>query len=159
MRQYKKGDELETIILAIDPERERISLGVKQLAEDPFAHYLSANEKGTLVKGTVAEVDAKGATINLADGITGTLKASEISKDRVEDARTVLKEGDEVEVKIISIDRKNRAISLSIKAKDEPTEREQPSSQSTAKDQKQEPAIGPKTIGDLIKAQMGGSVE
>ncbi len=155
VRQFKKGDDLDTVILSIDPERERISLGVKQLIEDPFTNYVAVNEKGAIVKGSVSEVDAKGATIVLAEGITGSLKATEISKDRVEDARTLLKEGDEVEVKIMGVDRKSRAITLSIKAKDELTEREPVKE----KEQKQEPAIGPKTIGDLIKAQMGGSSE
>ena len=118
VRNYKKGQEVEAIVLAIDPERERISLGIKQLAKDPFSPFIAENPKGTIVKGVVKEVDAKGAVIDLGDGIEGQLRASEISRDRVEDARTVLKEGDEVEAKFTGVDRKTRTISLSIKAKE-----------------------------------------
>jgi len=152
VRRFKKGDEIETVILSVDPERERISLGVKQLEDDPFSNFVSLNEKGTIITGTVKEVDAKGAVITLADDIEGTLKASEISRDRVEDARNVLNEGDSVEAKIISIDRKSRVISLSIKAKDVEDEKE------AIQDlRKQEMlAAGPTTIGDLIKQQMEG---
>ena len=152
VRRFKKGDEIETVILSVDPERERISLGVKQLEDDPFSNFVSLNEKGTIITGTVKEVDAKGAVITLADDIEGTLKASEISRDRVEDARNVLNEGDAVEAKIISIDRKSRVISLSIKAKDVEDEKE------AIQDlRKQEMlAAGPTTIGDLIKQQMEG---
>ncbi|WP_353189023.1 30S ribosomal protein S1, partial [Pseudomonas sp.] len=124
VRRFKKGDELETVILSVDPERERISLGIKQLEDDPFSNYVAVNDKGAIVKGIVKEVDAKGAIITLADDIEATLKASEISRDRVEDARNVLKEGEEIEAKIISVDRKSRVISLSIKSKDDAEERE-----------------------------------
>ena len=124
VRRFKKGDELDTVILSVDPERERISLGIKQLESDPFSEYVQENDKGAIVKGTVKEVDAKGAIIILADDIEATLKASEISRDRVEDARNVLKEGQEVEAKIISVDRKSRVIQLSIKSKDEVEEKE-----------------------------------
>ena len=124
VRRFKKGDELDTVILSVDPERERISLGIKQLESDPFSEYVQENDKGAIVKGTVKEVDAKGAIIVLADDIEATLKASEISRDRVEDARNVLKEGQEVEAKIISVDRKSRVIQLSIKSKDEVEEKE-----------------------------------
>ncbi|MFL1524443.1 30S ribosomal protein S1 [Pseudomonas sp. O230] len=124
VRRFKKGDELDTVILSVDPERERISLGIKQLESDPFSEYVSVNDKGAIVKGTVKEVDAKGAIIVLADDIEATLKASEISRDRVEDARNVLKEGQEVEAKIISVDRKSRVIQLSIKSKDDAEEKE-----------------------------------
>ncbi|WP_150303448.1 30S ribosomal protein S1 [Pseudomonas saliphila] len=150
VRRFKKGDEIETVILSVDPERERISLGVKQLEDDPFSNFVSLNEKGTIINGIVKEVDAKGAVITLADEIEGTLKASEISRDRVEDARNVLNVGDEVEAKIISVDRKSRVISLSIKAKDVEDEKE------AIQDlRKQEMlAAGPTTIGDLIKQQM-----
>ena len=150
VRNFKKGDELETIILSVDPERERISLGIKQLEDDPFSNFASLNERGTVITGIVKEVDAKGAVITLADEIEGTLKASEISRDRVEDARNVLNVGDEVEAKIISIDRKSRVISLSIKAKDVEDDKE------AVQDlRKQEMlAAGPTTIGDLIKQQM-----
>ena len=150
VRQYKKGDEVEAVILAIDAERERISLGIKQLSEDPFNSFAGLNEKGTIVKGVVKEVTAKAAIIELAEDVLGTLKASEISRDRVEDATNVLKEGEELETRIISIDRKNRNISLSIKAKDEADDK------AAMKElrQKEVEASGPTTIGDLIKAQM-----
>jgi small subunit ribosomal protein S1 len=118
VRDLKKGDEVEAVVLAIDVERERISLGVKQMEGDPFTNYAGSSDKGHLVKGTVKAVDAKGATIHLADEVEGYLRASEISRDRVEDARTHLKEGDEIEAMIVNIDRKNRSINLSIKAKD-----------------------------------------
>ena len=150
VRKYKKGDELETVILSIDAERERISLGIKQLDSDPFAEYVTENDKGAIVKGKVKEIDAKAAIIDLGDDIEGTLKASEISRDRVEDARNVMSEGEEVEAKIISIDRKNRVISLSIKAKDNDDEK------AALKEmrEKEMEASGPTTIGDLIKQQM-----
>src|SRR5574343_1289721 len=150
VRRFKKGDELETVILSVDPERERISLGIKQLEDDPFSNYASLNEKGSIVRGTVKEVDAKGAVISLGNDIEGILKASEISRDRVEDARNVMKEGDEVEAKIISVDRKYRVISLSIKSKDVEDEKE-----AMKELRKQDVSAGPTTIGDLIKAQMG----
>lgn len=151
VRRFKKGDELDTVILSVDPERERISLGIKQLADDPFSNYASLNEKGSIVRGTVKEVDAKGAIIDLGNDIEGVLKASEISRDRVEDARNVLKEGDEVEAKIISIDRKSRVISLSVKSKD--VEEEKDAIKELRSKQEAE-ATGPTTIGDLIRAQM-----
>ncbi|MGK2913871.1 MAG: 30S ribosomal protein S1 [Porticoccaceae bacterium] len=152
VRNFHKGDELETIILAVDGERERISLGIKQLADDPFNIYLAANDKGAVVKGIVKEVDAKAAQIVLAEGIEGVIKASEISREKVEDPRTVLKVGDEIEARIISTDRKNRLIALSIKTKDIAEEKA-----AIQEHRKQESeAIVPTTIGDLIKAQMGG---
>jgi small subunit ribosomal protein S1 len=151
VRNYKKGDELETIVLSIDPERERISLGVKQLISDPFAEYVSENDKGTIIKGKVLSVEAKAAIVEIIEGVEATLKASEISKDRVEDARNVLKEGDEVEAKIIMVDRKNRTIAVSIKSKDEVEEKETVKAHA----QKAAPeAAGPTTIGDLIKEQL-----
>ena len=119
VRNFKKGDEIEATILAIDPERERISLGIKQMEGDPFSNFVAEHSKGSIVKGTIISVDAKGATVNLGGPeIEGYLRASELSRERVEDARSLLKEGDEVEAKITTIDRKNRKISLSIKAKD-----------------------------------------
>jgi small subunit ribosomal protein S1 len=124
VRDFKKGDDVEAVILAVDPERERISLGIKQLEGDPFSGYVTRNSKGSVVKGTVAGVDAKGAVIKLADDVEGYLRASELSRERIEDARTVLNEGDEVEAKITTIDRKNRKISLSVKAKDMEEENE-----------------------------------
>ena len=114
VRDYKKGDDLEAVILAVDPERERISLGIKQLDGDPFTSYVATNGKGAVVKGTVTAVEAKGATVKLGNDIEGYLRAADIARERIEDARSVLKEGDEVEAKITTIDRKNRKISLSI---------------------------------------------
>ncbi len=152
VRRFKKGDELDTVILSVDPERERISLGIKQLEDDPFSNYVSLNDKGSIVRGVVKEVDAKGAIITLADEIEGVLKASEISRDRVEDARNVLKEGDEVEAKIISVDRKSRVISLSVKSKDVEDEKD---AMKELRNKQEAESTGPTTIGDLIRAQMG----
>ncbi len=118
IRDFKKGQELETVVLAVDPERERISLGVKQLDKDPFSTWLATHDKGSIVTGTVREVDAKGAVIDLEEGVEGYLRASDLARDRVEDARTLLKEGDTAEAKFMGVDRKNRTISLSVKAKD-----------------------------------------
>ena len=118
VRNYKKGEEVESVVLAIDPERERISLGIKQLDQDPFSKFLADYPKGSIVTGVVKEIDARSAVIELGEGIEGQLRASELSRDRVEDARTVLKVGDEVEAKFTGLDRKTRIISLSIKAKD-----------------------------------------
>jgi len=152
VRRFKKGDELDTVILSVDPERERISLGIKQLESDPFSEYVTVNDKGAIVRGTVKEVDAKGAIIILADDIEATLKASEISRDRVEDARNVLKEGEEIEAKIISVDRKSRVISLSIKSKDVEDEKE--AIQSLRSKPETAENTGPTTLGDLLRAQM-----
>ena len=143
-RDYKKGDEVETVILAVDAERERISLGIKQLEQDPFQNFLALHEKGSLVKGKVKEVDAKGAVITLADNVEGYLRASEIQRDRVEDARTLLKEGEEIEAKFIGIDKKSKSISLSIKAKDQDEESE------AIKDYTSQSA-GTPTLGDIFK--------
>ncbi len=118
VRQFRKGDEIETVVLAVDPERERISLGVKQLEQDPFSSFVASNPKGSMVHGTVKEVDPKAAIIDLGDGVEGTLRASELSRDRVEDARTLIKAGDPVEAYFLGVDRKNRTITLSIKAKE-----------------------------------------
>lgn len=119
-----KGDEIAAVVLQVDAERERISPGVKQLAEDPFNNWVALNKKGAIVTGKVTAVDAKGATVELADGVEGYLRASEASRDRVEDATTVLSVGDEVEAKFTGVDRKNRAISLSVRAKDEADEKD-----------------------------------
>jgi small subunit ribosomal protein S1 len=143
VRDYKKGDEIETVILAVDPERERISLGIKQLEQDPFQNFLATHEKGSLVKGVIKEVDAKGATVTLADYVEGYIRASEIQRDRVEDARTLLKEGETVEAKFIGVDKKSKTISLSIKAKDQDEET------SAIKDYTQQSATP--TLGDLFK--------
>jgi len=150
VRRYTKGEEIETVILSVDPERERISLGIKQLDQDPFTDYTAVNDRGSIVKGVVVEVEPKEAVVQLAEDVTGILKASEISIDRVEDARNVLSVDQEIEVKIISIDRKNRNIALSIKAKEVDDER-----QAVRDHRRQESErAGPATLGDLIKAQM-----
>jgi small subunit ribosomal protein S1 len=153
VHNYKKGDEVETTILAIDSERERISLGIKQLEKDPFSNYVAENPKGSIVTGTVKEIDAKGAVIDLGDGNEGYLRASELSRDRIEDARTVLKEGEELEAKFIGVDRKNRTINLSIKAKDNDDEAEAMTEFGSAS------ASGNTTLGDLLKEQMEGKNE
>ncbi|MCW9012902.1 MAG: 30S ribosomal protein S1 [Gammaproteobacteria bacterium] len=145
---YKKGDELEAVVLSIDPERERISLGVKQMEQDPFSNFVAANDKGSLVKGTIKEVDAKAAIIDLGEGIEGTLKASELSRDRVEDARTILNVGDNVEAKFIGVDRKSRTINLSIKAKDADDE------QAAIKEYASSSESASTSLGDLLKEQM-----
>jgi small subunit ribosomal protein S1 len=148
VKKYKKGDEIEATVLAIDVEKERISLGIKQLSGDPFNNYTSVSDKGSLVTGTVKAVDAKGATIHLADEVEAYLRASEISTDRVEDARNVLKEGDSVTAMIINIDRKSRVINLSIKAKDS-------SDQQDAMSKLQGDAqSGTTNLGALLKAKM-----
>jgi small subunit ribosomal protein S1 len=148
VKKYKKGDEVEATVLAIDVEKERISLGIKQLSGDPFNNYTSVSDKGSLVTGTVKAVDAKGATIHLADEVEAYLRASEISTDRVEDARNVLKEGDSVTAMIINIDRKSRVINLSIKAKDS-------SDQQDAMSKLQGDAqSGTTNLGALLKAKM-----
>ena len=147
VRKYKKGDELEAVVLAIDTERERISLGIKQMAGDPFTNFTATHEKGSVVTGTVKTVDAKGAVIDLGDETEGYLRASEISSDRVEDATTQLAEGDTVTAQIISIDRKNRSIQLSIKAKDASEARE-------ALDRMNQDATGTTNLGALLKAKL-----
>ncbi|XQW86623.1 30S ribosomal protein S1 [Thalassotalea piscium] len=124
VREYKKGDEISAVVLQVDPERERISLGVKQTEDDPFNQYLADTKKGAIVTGKVVEVDAKGAKIELAEGVEGYLRVSDISRDRIEDATTELSVGDSVETKFMGVDRKNRSISLSIKAKDQADERD-----------------------------------
>jgi small subunit ribosomal protein S1 len=150
VRRFSKGDEIETVILAVDAERERISLGIKQLERDPFSEFLETNDRGSIVKGKVVEVGATEAAVELAEEVLGSLKASEIDLNRIDDATKVLEVEQEVEAKIIGVDRKSRTISLSIKAKDEQEERE------AVKDhQRQESErSGPATLGDLIKAQM-----
>ncbi|MCC5871897.1 MAG: 30S ribosomal protein S1 [Gammaproteobacteria bacterium] len=151
VRNFQKGQEVSTVVLSIDPERERISLGIKQLEEDPFSDFTTINDRGSIVKGTIVEVDAKEARIQLASEVEGLLKASEISVDRVEDARNVLKVGEEIEVKIISVDRKNRVISLSIKAKDFEDERQ---AVRDHREKEEAPSAAPTTIGDLIRKEM-----
>lgn len=153
VHNFKKGDELEAVVLSIDPERERISLGVKQMEQDPFSSFVAENSKGSMVKGTVKEVDAKAAIIDLGEGIEGTLKASELSRDRVEDARSILKEGDEIEAKFIGVDRKSRAINLSIKAKDADDEA------AALKEYSNTGSSAATTLGDLLKEQMDANKE
>jgi small subunit ribosomal protein S1 len=152
VRNYSKGQEIEAAVLAIDAERERISLGIKQLEKDPFSAWLAAHPKNTIVKGTVTEVDARGATIDLGDGIFGSLRASEMARDRVEDARMLIKVGEEVEAKFTNVDRKNRSIQLSIKAKEVHEEAEAISSY------KSDAGAAPvgTTLGELLKEKMSG---
>jgi len=153
VRRFKKGDEVEALVLAIDTERERISLGIKQLSGDPFTVFASSNDKGSLVDGVVKSVDAKGAVIALGDDVEGYLRASELSTDRVEDARNVLKEGDAVNAMVVNIDRKSRSINLSIKAKDQADTDEamkRMASESSA-------ASGTTNLGALLKAKLGNN--
>ena len=149
VRNYRKGEELEAVVLAVDPERERISLGIKQLDQDPFATYMAEHPRGSMVKGTVKEVDARGAVIELVEGVEGYLRAADIKEERVEDATRELKVGDEIEAKFISLDRKNRTLSLSIRAKDDAEIAE------ALKEYKQGTATGGTTsLGDLLKEQL-----
>jgi small subunit ribosomal protein S1 len=151
VRDFKKGDEVEAVILAIDPERERISLGIKQLENDPFSAYVATNGKGSVVKGTVASVEAKGAVIKLGDDVEGYLRASELARERVEDARSMLKEGDVIEAKITTIDRKNRKLSLSIKAKDMEEENE------AVQEYSRKSGGATSSLGDKLKEKLGTS--
>jgi small subunit ribosomal protein S1 len=148
IRNFTKGEEIETVVLAVDAERERISLGVKQLEKDPFSNFVAENPKGTIVKGTAANVDQRFVTISLGDGVEGTLKVSEISLEKeIDDARTVIKEGEEIEVKVTAIDRKKRTINLSIKAKETDDE------QATVNEYAPESA-GTAKLGDLLKEHL-----
>ncbi|HPF27177.1 MAG: 30S ribosomal protein S1 [Steroidobacteraceae bacterium] len=149
VRNYQKGQQLDATVLSIDPERERISLGVKQLAQDPFSNYIAENPKGTIVKGVVKEVDARGAVIDLGNGIEGQLRASELARDRVEDARTVLKVGEEIDARFTGVDRKTRTITLSVKAKEMYEEQEAVSNYRS-----EQPSSGT-SLGDLLKEQIG----
>ena len=150
VRRYQKGDEIEAVVLSVDPERERISLGIKQLEKDPYSNFVAEHSKGSIVKGVVKEVDAKAAIIDLGDGVEGTLRASELSRDRIEDARTLLSAGDEVEAKFMGVDRKNRTISLSIKAKDSDDEA------AMLQDYGADNAEATTNLGDVLKRQLGG---
>jgi len=151
VRNYKKGEEVEAVVLAIDVERERISLGIKQIDGDPFNSFIATNDKNSIVSGTVKSIDPKGAVIQLAGDIEGYLRASEVARDRVEDIRTHLKEGDAVTAMIINIDRKNRSINLSIKAKDQAEETD--AMQKIAASDKQA-STGTTNLGALLKAKM-----
>ncbi|MGM6382070.1 30S ribosomal protein S1 [Vibrio parahaemolyticus] len=150
VREYKKGDEISAVVLAVDAERERISLGIKQMENDPFNAYVADNKKGTLVNATVTSVDAKGATVEIAEGVEGYIRASEVSRDRVEDASLILSAGDVVEAKFTGVDRKNRVINLSIKAKDEAEEQE-----AMASINKQDEAAFGNAMADAFKAAKG----
>ncbi|MCH8505239.1 MAG: S1 RNA-binding domain-containing protein, partial [Ectothiorhodospiraceae bacterium] len=148
VRHYKKGDEVEAVVLSVDADRERISLGIKQMEQDPFSNWMAENPKGSIIKGTVKEVDAKVAVIDLGDGIEGHLRAADVARERVEDVRNYLKEGEEVEAKFVGVDRKNRAISLSIKAKDFQDEAK------VVQEYSRPSSAGTTTLGDLLKEQM-----
>ena len=152
VRNYSKGQDLEAAVLAIDAERERISLGIKQLEKDPFSAWLAEHPKNSIVKGTVTEVDARGAMVDLGDGVVGSLRASELARGRVEDARMVLKVGEEIEAKFTNVDRKNRSVALSIKAKEVHEEAE------AIKDYRSEAGSAPvgTTLGELLKEKMTG---
>jgi small subunit ribosomal protein S1 len=150
VRGFSKGDEIEAVVLSVDPERERISLGIKQLEKDPFSNFVAEHGKGSIVKGIVKEVDAKAAIIDLGDGIDGTLRASELSRDRIEDARTILNVGDEIEAKFMGVDRKSRAIMLSVKAKDSADEAAMMQDYSSAS------AEATTNLGDVLKKHMSG---
>ena len=155
VRKYKKGEEVEAVVLAIDVDKERISLGIKQLEGDPFGNFISVNDKGSLVKGSVKSVDAKGAVVALSDEVEGYLPASEFAADRVEDLTTKLKEGDEVEAVIVTVDRKNRSIRLSVKAKDAKENREALNSVNAAATASADTT----SLGDLLKAKLSGDQE
>ena len=151
VREFKKGQEVEAIVLAVDVDRERISLGIKQLDSDPFTTFTSINDKGSVVTGKVKTVDAKGAEIDLGEEILGYLRASEISRDRVEDARNVLKEGDEVTAVVVNIDRKTRNIQLSVKAKDQVDQNE---AMSNLSQQSSKENAGTTSLGALLRAKL-----
>jgi len=151
VRNYKKGQDVEAIVLAVDVERERISLGIKQLDGDPFTTFVTVNDKGQTVTGKVKTVDARGAEIDLGDDIIGYLRASEISRDRVEDARSLLKEGDEVTAVVVNVDRKTRNIQLSIKAKDAADQNEAMASLSQ---QSSRENAGTTSLGALLRAKL-----
>ncbi len=155
VRNYKKGQEIEASVLAIDSERERISLGIKQLDKDPFSAWLAEHPKNSVVKGVVTEVDARGASVDLGDGVIGSLRSSELARGRVEDARTMIKVGEEIEAKFTNVDRKNRTVALSIKAKEVHEEAEALSSYKT------ETAAVSKgtTLGELLKEKMSGGAK
>ena len=149
VRDLKKGDELEAVVLAVDPERERISLGVKQMEGDPFNNYCAEHGKGAVVSGVVTAVDAKGATVKLGDDVEGYLRAAEAARDRIEDARAVLKEGDTVEAKVMTIDRKNRKITLSVRAKDMERENE------AVQEYTRKAPLATSSLGDKLKEKLG----
>lgn len=150
IREFQKGEEVEAVVLSVDPERERISLGVKQLAQDPVSNWVAANPKGTIVSCTAKEVDAKGVVVELEEDVQGYIRAADLARDRVEDARTIVTEGDTLEAKFVAVDRRNRMISLSVRAKDQQDERE------VMEDYGSTGAAGTTALGDLLKEQMAG---
>ena len=150
VRDYQKGQEVEAMVLSIDPERERISLGIKQIEKDPFASFIATQPKGSIVTGVVISVDAKAAVLDLGDGIEGLLRASEMATDRVEDARSFMNEGDKIEAKITGMDRKGRSIYLSIKAKDSDEEQEALKDYTATSDAQ----AATTSFGDLLKEKM-----
>ncbi len=149
VRNFRKGEQVEAVVLSVDPERERISLGIKQLDTDPFAEFVAENPKGSIVRGTVTEVEPKAATVDLGNGVEGILRATELSRDRVEDARTVLSEGEEIEAKFIGLDRKSRTVNLSVKARETDEEK------AAVTDYQRSGGGGGAKLGDLIKEQIG----
>ncbi|MDR9432821.1 MAG: 30S ribosomal protein S1 [Spiribacter sp.] len=149
IRDFQKGEEVEAVVLSVDPERERISLGVKQMAQDPVSQWVADNPKGTIVTGTAAEVDAKGVVVDLGDDVQGYIRVADLDRDRVEDARTVVKEGESIEAKFMAVDRRNRMISLSVRAKDQQDEQEVMDDFGSASGN-----AGTTTLGDLLKEQM-----
>jgi len=148
IRNFRKGEEVEAVVLAVDPERERISLGIKQLDQDPFATYMAEHPRGSIVTGKVREIDAKGAVVELADGVDGYLKANDMAKERVDDATKIYSVGDEVEAKFVALDRKTRNLTLSIRAKDD-------DELADAVDQYQQPKSGGTKLGELLREQLG----
>ncbi|MDT8408639.1 MAG: 30S ribosomal protein S1 [Wenzhouxiangellaceae bacterium] len=148
IRNFRKGEEIEAVVLAVDPERERISLGIKQMDQDPFATFMAEHPRGSIVHGKVREIDAKGAVVELADGVDGYLKANDMAKERVEDATKIFSVGDDVEAKFVALDRKTRNLTLSIRAKDDDELTE-------AVDQYQQPKAGSTTLGELLREQLG----
>ena len=150
IRNYKKGDDLEAVVLSVDAARERISLGIKQMEQDPFSEFVGVHQKGALLKGTVIEVEQRGARVDLGDGIEGYLRAQDLSRERVEDARTVLSVGQEIEARFVGVDRKTRMVNLSVRAKEEHEE------QQAVKQYRGGASAGTATLGDLLKDQMAG---
>jgi small subunit ribosomal protein S1 len=153
VKQYKKGDQVSAMVLAIDVERERVSLGIKQLENDPFSGFLTENEKGTLLKGTISDVDEKGATVDLINGMQAYIKANDLSNERISDARKVVKVGDEIEAAFVTVDRKNNQILLSVRALQESDARE---TKERLQNQEEQPST---TLGDLIKEQLANRDE
>jgi len=151
VRNFKKGDEIEALVLAIDVERERISLGIKQMEGDPFTNFIAGNEKSTILDGTVKSVDAKGAVISLGGDMEGYLRASEFSRDRIDDLTKVLKEGDSIQTMIINVDRKNRSINLSVKAKDMAEETD---AMKSLRSESAASAAGSTNLGALLRAKL-----